>query len=31
VIDVDEPSVEVDTPEDLKRAENYLRTSGNRK
>lgn len=30
VIDVDEPSVEVDTPEDLKRAENYLRISGNR-
>lgn len=30
VIDVDEPSVEVDTPEDLKRAENYLRSSRNR-
>ncbi|MFQ5916205.1 MAG: 3-deoxy-manno-octulosonate cytidylyltransferase [Candidatus Binatia bacterium] len=31
VIDVDEPSVEVDTPEDLKRAEMYLRRSRIRK
>jgi len=29
VADVEEPSVEVDTPADLKRAEQYLRSPGN--
>jgi len=29
VMDVEDPSVEVDTPEDLKRAEDYLRSPGN--